>query len=65
MHRPKFKFNDGEINYLLNLIIRKGISVIPEPLPNISFTDEGNKKSFEVAQLCDAYVVTGNVKHYP
>ena len=65
LHRPKFKFNDWEINYLLDPIIRNGISVIPEPLPNIPFTDESDKKFFEVAKFCDAYVVTGNVKHYP
>jgi len=65
LHRPKFKFNDWEINSLLDHIIKNGISVIPEPLPNISFTDESDKKFVEVSKFCDAYVVTGNIKHYP
>ena len=65
LHRPKFKFRDWEINYLLDPIIKNGISVIPEPLSNILFIDESDKKFFEVAKFCDAYVVTGNTKHSP
>ena len=64
LHRPKFKFNDWEINYLLDTIIKNGISVIPKPLINTPFVDEGDRKLFEVAIFCDTYVVTGNVKHY-
>ena len=65
LHRPKFKFMEWEIKALLDPIIKNGISVIPDPLPNVPFADESDKKFFEVAQFCDAYVVTGNVKHYP
>ena len=65
LHRPKFGFQDWEINYLLDPVIKNGISVIPEPLPDIPFTDESDRKFFEVARYCEAYVVTGNIKHYP
>ena len=65
LRRPKFKFKEWEINALLVPIIKNGISVIPKPLPNIPFTDESDKKFFEVAKFCDAYVVTGNIRHYP
>ena len=65
LHRPKFVFDDWEINGLLDQIIKNGISVIAEPLPEIVFSDESDKKFFEVAKFCDAYVVTGNIKHYP
>ncbi|MDO4983155.1 MAG: putative toxin-antitoxin system toxin component, PIN family [Eubacteriales bacterium] len=65
LHRPKFAFDDWEINSLLDQIIKNGISVIAEPLPEIVFSDESDKKFFEVAKFCDAYVVTGNIKHYP
>ena len=65
LHRPIFKFQDWEIDALLEPIIKKGISVIPKPLPSIHFTDESDKKFYEVAKTCDAYVVTGNIKHYP
>lgn len=65
LHRPKFKFKDWEINALLDPIIKNGISVIAEPLPDIPFIDESDKKFYEVSKFCDAYVVTGNIKHYP
>lgn len=65
LHRPKFGFQDWEINYLLDPLIKNGISVVPEPLPDIPFTDESDRKFLEVAKYCDAYVVTGNIKHYP
>ena len=65
LHRPKFRFNEWEINSLLDPVIRNGISVIADPLPEIAFADESDKKFFEVAKFCHAYVVTGNIKHYP
>lgn len=65
LRRPKFKFKEWEINALLDPIIKNGISVMPEPFPDIPFTDESDKKFFEVAKFCNAYLVTGNIKHYP
>lgn len=65
LHRPKFKFSDWEINALLDPIVRTGISVTPDPLPNVPFTDESDKKFYEVAKYCDACIVTGNIKHFP
>ncbi len=65
LRRPKFQFTDWEINCLLDPIIKNGISVVPDPLPDIPFTDESDKKFLEVAKFCDAYVVTGNIRHYP
>ena len=65
LKRPKFGFQDWEINCLLDPVIKNGISVVPEPLPDIPFTDESDRKFFEVARYCEAYVVTGNIKHYP
>jgi len=65
LHRPKFNFNEWEINALLEPIIKNGLSVIPEPLPNVPFIDESDKKFFEVAKFCNTFVVTGNTKHSP
>lgn len=64
LRRPKFKFTEWQINSLLDPIIKNGISVIAEPL-KIPFEDESDKKFFEVAKFCNAYVITGNTKHYP
>lgn len=62
--RPKFQFSDGEVNSLLEWIIDNGRSVIAEPM-NINFTDEADKKFYEVAKFCGAKLITGNMKHFP
>ena len=62
--RPKFKFTSGEVNALLDWIAYNGRSVVAEPL-NVDFTDEADKKFYEVAKFCDAKLITGNIKHFP
>ena len=65
LSRPKFKFYDWQINFLLERLEKNGISVIPDALPQVSFTDESDRVFFEVAKFCRAPLVTGNLKHYP
>ncbi len=65
LRRPKFSFNEWEINWLLDAIIRNGISVIPDALVDISFTDESDRKFYETAKFCSALLITGNIKHFP
>ena len=65
LYRPKFRFTDWQIKSLLDPIIKNGMSVIADPLPDVPFEDESDRKFFEVAKFCDAYVVTVNTKHYP
>ncbi len=65
LRRPKFGFTEWEIEALLSFISKNGISVIVDPLPDVPFTDEDDKKFFEVAKFCHAPLITGNTKHYP
>ena len=65
LRRPKFAFSEWEIICLLEPIIKNGISVIAEPLLKIPFTDDSDKKFYEVAKFCHAPLITGNTKHYP
>lgn len=62
--RPKFKFSNGEVNALLEWIVDNGRSVIAEPL-DVAFTDEVDKKFYEVAKFCGAKLITENIKHFP
>ena len=64
LQRPKFGFSKGEINSLLDWFKYYGESVNAEPC-DISFTDESDKKFYEVAVHCGAVLITGNLKHYP
>ena len=66
MHYPKFKFTKSEIDSVLEPIVKNGISVIPDPIKDISFErDETDRKFYEVAKFCNAVLVTGNLVHYP
>ena len=62
--RPKFKFSHGEVDALLDYIRIEGVSVLAEPV-DTEFTDEADKKFYEVARQCNAKLITGNLKHFP
>ena len=65
-HYPKFKFEEWEINAILNPIIKNGLSVVPTTITNVLFErDETDKKFYEVAKFCHAILITGNLQHYP
>ena len=66
LHYPKLSFREWEINRILDPIIKNGISVVAEPLPDVPFDrDETDRKFYEVAKFCDAILITGNLAHYP
>ena len=65
LHRPKFLFSENEINVLINGMTKNGISIIPNRSPNVPFTDESDRKFYEVAKFCNAKLITGNIKHFP
>ncbi len=65
LKRPKFCFEEWEIQSLLSHITSNGISIIADPLKNIPFTDESDRKFYEIAKFCHAPLITGNTKHYP
>ena len=66
LHYPKFKFYEWEINAILEPMIKNGISVIADTIPEVSFErDETDRKFYEVAKYCNEILVTGNLAHYP
>ena len=62
--RDKFPFDPLDVSVLLNRILQIGIVVVPKPT-EIQFSDQGDKKFYEVAICTGAYLVTGNMKHFP
>ena len=65
-HYPKFKFSAWEINAILDPLVKNGISVIADSLPDIKFErDETDRKFYEVAKFCHAVLVSGNLQHFP
>jgi putative PIN family toxin of toxin-antitoxin system len=64
LNRPRFKFPPSDVNNLLKLIKNEGISVISRH-SSIPFVDESDRKFYDIASTCGAYLITGNIKHYP
>ena len=64
LSRPKFKFPASDISNLLNLIKIEGIAILPQQSA-IPFADESDRIFYDAAKTCDAYLITGNRKHFP
>ena len=65
LHYKKFGFEENDIEAVLTPIREYGLNIVTHPIKNIAFTDESDRKFFEVAKSADAVLVTGNLKHYP
>lgn len=67
LHRGKFHFDEGLIQMVLSAVRQYGIEVFPQPTGEI-LVDMDDLVFYEVAmekREDDAYLVTGNQKHYP
>lgn len=67
LHRPKFHLQEKTINRILYAIQYFGVEVFPQPTGEI-LIDMDDLIFYEVAMEKrddDAYLVTGNQKHYP
>ena len=67
LHRPKFSLKEETIRFVLNAIVQFGIEVFPQPSGEI-LVDMDDLVFYEVAlerRRDDAYLVTGNLQHYP
>lgn len=67
LKRPKFGFSSGKINAVLEMIVKYGVEVFPQPTGEI-LVDMDDLIFYEVAiekREDDSYLVTGNKKHYP
>jgi len=62
--RPKFAFYKSEIEELTEYIRNEGMIVAVHP-STIAFNDESDRKFYDVAQACSAFLITGNLKHFP
>lgn len=67
LSRKKFKFPLEQVEYLLNAIIEYGVLVEPSPT-GVELPDMKDLPFYEVVlekRSDDAYLVTGNIKHFP
>ena len=64
LSRPRFGFGRDEVAALLAHLTAEGVAVIPSPL-SATLPDESDRPFAEVAQSAQAWLVTGNLRHYP
>ncbi|MCL2537275.1 MAG: putative toxin-antitoxin system toxin component, PIN family [Coriobacteriia bacterium] len=62
--RPKLRFSQYKTQQVLELITKAAIHVVAPAIP-IDFADPDDKVFYEVAVAADAWLVTGNEKHFP
>ena len=64
LSRPRLSFSEGQVDELLGEISTRGLLVMVLP-STIALSDESDRKFYDVAKYCAAYLITGNIKHYP
>ncbi|GHT99370.1 PIN domain-containing protein [Spirochaetia bacterium] len=64
LRRPKLSFPDNDVEELLAEIEHYGLYVAVKP-SSIPMIDETDRKFFDVAKACEAFLITGNKRHYP
>ena len=67
LHRSRFHFKEEAIRLVINAVKQYGVEVFPQPTGEI-LVDMDDLIFYEVAmekRNDDAYLVTGNQKHYP
>lgn len=68
LHRPKFKFDGREVEIALAGLIKRGVFVDAAPIEDY-LPDPDDAIFYQVVMEArkaeDAYLVTGNLKHFP
>lgn len=68
LHRPKFKFDHPSIDIVLTGLVKRGIFLDPATVEEY-VSDPDDAIFYEVVMegrtVADAYLVTGNLKHFP
>ena len=64
LSRPRLALPKPVFNALIREITNKGISISIYP-GKINFKDEADRKFYDTAKFYEAYLVTGNTRHYP
>jgi len=65
LQRPKFSFHPIQISRLIHNIVRAGITTEVSKKSIIPIPHEDDRVFYDVAKSSDAFLITGNLKHYP
>ena len=65
LHRPAFGFDDRDVEWFLDQLVRDGESVVSRPLGGrLPDPDDEAFLEVAVASAADAFI-TGNIRHFP
>ena len=64
LSRPRFNFCEDDRAAFIQGVRQFGMLVDPSP-SDLSFPDESDRVFYDVAKLVDAFLITGNIKHFP
>jgi len=65
LHRPKFNFSKKQIDCLLDSIVKAGVAVEYYTSSTVKLLHEDDRIFYDLAKKSLAYLITGNIKHYP
>ncbi len=64
LKREKLAFSLDKINWVIDKIIAVGNEVLVKQ-SDFQMVDESDRKFYDVAKNCGAFLITGNKKHFP
>ena len=64
LHRENLGLRSQDVNELIDLIKTIGVSIIPDK-SDVALLDEDDRIFYDLAKSTNAYLITGNTKHYP
>ncbi|MCL1836810.1 MAG: putative toxin-antitoxin system toxin component, PIN family [Treponema sp.] len=65
LQRAKFDIRSQRVTRLINAIVKNGISAENALTSAIPMPDEDDRKFYDVAKASSAFLITGNLKHFP
>lgn len=63
--RPKFTFSSTQVIRLIEDLVRIGLAVQIDTPSKIPMIDENDRKFYDTAKSSGAFLITGNLKHFP
>ena len=63
--RKKFNFHPLQVSRLIDDIVRNGVAVEVNEHTVLSMADEDDRVFLDVAKASLAFLITGNIKHFP
>ena len=64
LSRSRLGLHPQDVKNLLETVAVIGSAFIPQVSREV-MPDESDRKFYDVAKSCGAYLITGNIKHYP